>query len=286
MISKDALPAAGRVAVLGSGVMGTLLIERFLADGLVPRERIVAADADPARLEEIARRLGVSVESDNVAAARGASLVVLAVKPQVMGRVLKPLRGALDGSTLVVSVAAGVRTEHIEGVLGNDVRVIRVMPNTPVQVEAGATAFCRGRRATGEDAGFVRRLFGALGDVVEVPEDQMDAVTGLSGSGPAYVFVMVEALSDAGVKVGMSRAQAQALAIQTFLGSAKLLKETGTHPAVLKDMVASPGGTAISGLYEFERSALRKGIIDAVVAATRRARELGEALGREIDETQ
>jgi pyrroline-5-carboxylate reductase len=203
--------------------------------------------------------------------------VVLSVKPQILPKVLDEIAPHLKPSALVISIAAGVPVSAIEPRLPEGTRVVRTMPNTPALVGAGATAIAAGQHAKDDDVEATRRIFDAVGMTVVLDESQLDAVTGLSGSGPAYVFLIIEALSDAGVKVGLSRYNAQALAAQTLLGSAKLLIETKEHPGRLKDMVTSPGGTAIAGLHTLEAGGLRTTLINAVEAATHRSRELGAA---------
>jgi len=203
-----------------------------------------------------------------------ADLVLLAVKPQMMGQVLQGLAQAVE-KQLVISIAAGIPTYYIETRFPRPVRVVRVMPNTPALVLEGASALCAGAHATADDLALARTIFEAVGRAVVLDETAMDAVTGLSGSGPAYIFVVIEALADAGVRVGLSRDVAQLLAAQTVLGSARMVLETGKHPAVLKDMVASPGGTTIAGLHALEAGALRATLLDAVEAAAERSRELG-----------
>jgi len=202
---------------------------------------------------------------------------VLAVKPQHMPAVLKEIAKGVEGRHLFVSVAAGVPLSAMASALGQNTRIIRVMPNTPCLVGAGATAFARGAKATEEDAALVERLFSTIGIAMEVTEPLLDAVTGLSGSGPAYVFQVIEAMSDGGVRSGLPRNVATRLAAQTVLGAAKMVLDTGEHPAALKDGVASPGGTTIAGLHELERGALRGALINAVEAATKRSQELGRA---------
>jgi pyrroline-5-carboxylate reductase len=202
--------------------------------------------------------------------------VVLSVKPQAMNKLLQEIKPALDQSKLVISIAAGVPIAAIERQVGHGVRIIRTMPNTPALVGAGATALSPGEHATEADLAQARALFEAVGMAVVVDEPLLDAVTGLSGSGPAYIFLIIEALSDGGVKAGLARDQAQELAAQTVLGSAKLLIETGEHPGRLKDQVTSPGGTAIAGLHTLEAGGLRTTLMDAVEAATQRSRELGK----------
>ena len=229
------------------------------------------------------RAYGIRTTTDNASAAAGADVVVLAVKPQAMVRILDQVAPAIDHTKLVISIAAGVPIAALERKLGRGARIVRAMPNTPALVGEGATAISGGEHATEADLAEAARLFEAVGKVVVVDEPLLDAVTGLSGSGPAYIFLVIEALSDAGVKVGLPRYSAQALAAQTVLGAARLLLETGLHPGLLKDQVTSPGGTAIAGLHTLEAGGLRTTLIDAVEAATKRARELGEGFLAQVD---
>lgn len=265
-----------RIAFLGAGNMAEALIKGLLRAGIARPEDIVATGRRPERLEQVAKAFGVKVTQDNVAAARDADIVVLAVKPQAMGKLLTQVASAIDNKKLVISVAAGVPIAALERKLGAGARIVRAMPNTPALVGAGACAVSGGEHATGQDVDDALALFRAVGTAVCVDEVLLDAVTGLSGSGPAYIFLVIEALSDAGVKVGLPRYTALELAAQTVLGSAKLLIETGTHPGSLKDQVTSPGGTAIAGLHTLEAGGLRTTLINAVEAATRRAKELGD----------
>ncbi len=271
--------AGKRLAVIGAGNMGEALLRGLLRSGAITTDRVVASVRRVERQTEIAKAYGIEVTLDNSAAARGADVLVLAVKPQIIDRILNEIAPAVHPEALVISIAAGVPTATIEGRLASGVRVCRAMPNTPALVDAGATAIAGGAHASPDDLGRVRAIFEAVGKVIEVEEGLLDAVTGLSGSGPAYVFMIIEALSDAGVKVGLPRYQAQALAAQTVLGSAKMLIETGEHPGVLKDRVTSPGGTAIAGLHTLEEGGLRTTLINAVVSATQRSRELGAKKG-------
>lgn len=229
-------------------------------------------------MAELAERYGIFTTTDNVALVERSEIVVLSVKPQILRRVLDQVGARVRPDALVISIAAGVPIVAIAERLRPLTRVIRTMPNTPALVDAGATAIAGGAHATPDDIALARRIFDAVGISVVLEESLLDAVTGLSGSGPAYIFLILEALSDAGVKVGLSRRTAQLLAAQTMLGSAKLLLETNEHPGRLKDMVTSPGGTAITGLHTLESGGLRTTLIDAVEAATRRSRELGQAL--------
>jgi pyrroline-5-carboxylate reductase len=264
------------IAFLGAGNMATAILKGLVRAG-VPRERILATTRREEKKAQLEAEFGVRVTLDNLAAAREAEVVVLAVKPQALDKVLKEIAPAIDRTKLVLSVAAGVPIAAIERRLGAGARIVRAMPNTPCLVGLGATALSAGEHATAEDLELGSALFRSVGITTVVDEYLLDAVTGLSGSGPAYIFLIIEALSDAGVKVGLSRHVALALATQTVLGSAKLQQETGAHPGSLKDQVTSPGGTAIAGLHTLEAGGLRTTLIDAVEAATRRAKQLGDA---------
>jgi pyrroline-5-carboxylate reductase len=273
----------GTIGFLGAGNMAEALIRGLLRGGVVPPERVVASAPRAERQKELADKYGITVSGDNVAIAQRSTILVLSVKPQIMRKVLDQVAGALKPGTLVISVAAGVPVAAIEARLPAGTRVIRTMPNTPALVDAGATAVARGSHATDADLQTAKAIFDAVGISVVLDETSLDAVTGLSGSGPAYIFLILEALSDAGVKVGLSRRTSQLLAAQTVLGSAKLLMETNEHPGKLKDNVTSPGGTAIAGLHTLEAGGLRTTLIDAVEAATRRSRELGQAMMEKKD---
>ena len=265
-----------KIAFIGSGNMAEALIKGLLASGASPAHEIVGTDTRKERLAELEKRYGIRTSTDNAATAAWAELIVLAVKPQGMSKALDQIASVIDPKKLVLSVAAGVPIAALERKLGRGARIVRAMPNTPALVGAGATAIAGGEHATDEDLAAAKALFDAVGTTVIVEENLLDAVTGLSGSGPAYIFLVIEALSDAGVKVGLPRYTAQALAAQTVLGSARLLIETGQHPGVLKDQVTSPGGTAIAGLLTLEAGGLRTTLINAVEAATARSKELGE----------
>ncbi|MDX2090658.1 MAG: pyrroline-5-carboxylate reductase [Kofleriaceae bacterium] len=267
--------ASHTIGFIGGGNMAEALIRGLVRGGHVPAARVHASGPRRERLDELARDYGIHVTTDNRAVAKLAGLLVLSVKPQIMDKVLLEIADLLTPGTLVVSVAAGVDTELLESALPEGVRVVRAMPNTPALVGAGATAISAGRHAGEADLAIARAVFDAVGITVILDESHLDAVTGLSGSGPAYIFLILEALADAGVKVGLSRRNAQRLAAQTVMGSAKLLLETDEHPGRLKDMVTSPGGTAIAGLHTLEQGGLRTTLINAVETATKRARELG-----------
>jgi pyrroline-5-carboxylate reductase len=228
-------------------------------------------------VRELREAYAITATTDNKIPA-AADIVVLSVKPQILRRVLDEVAETISDEALVISIAAGVPVSAIQARLKSGTRVVRAMPNTPALVDAAATAIAGGEHARESDLEDAKRIFDAVGLTVILEETQLDAVTGLSGSGPAYVFLILEALSDAGVKVGLSRRTSQLLAAQTLLGSAKLLLETNEHPGKLKDMVTSPGGTAITGLHTLENGGVRTTLMNAVEAATKRSRELGEAL--------
>jgi pyrroline-5-carboxylate reductase len=272
-----------RIGMLGAGNMAGALIRGLLASKSVTADQIVASDVRADHLKELETKYGIKTFSDNRQLAAASNLVVLAVKPQVIDRVLDQMADAFAPDTLLVSIAAGVPIRSLEARLPSHVRVVRAMPNTAAIALAGATGIAAGSRATQQDIDVTQALFAAIGRSVVLDETLIDAVTGLSGSGPAYVMVMIEALADGGVKVGLHRDTALLLAAQTVYGSAKLLLETGEHPGRLKDMVTSPGGTAIAGLHTLETGGIRRTLIDAVEAATRRAVELGEAMAKKLD---
>jgi pyrroline-5-carboxylate reductase len=264
---------------LGGGNMAAALVKGLIVSGTTPPESIWASDVKADRRAYLHDTHKIRVTADNHELVKACDVLVLSVKPQVVDKVLDGIRPAVRPDQLVVSVAAGVPIAALEARLPG-ARVIRSMPNTPATALAGATAIAAGTRATDDDMQTATALFAAVGRVVALDETLLDAVTGLSGSGPAYVMMIIEALADGGVKVGLHRDTALLLAAQTVYGSAKLLLETGEHPGRLKDMVTSPGGTAIAGLHTLESGALRKTLIDAVEAATARSAELGEQMAK------
>lgn len=266
-----------RIAFIGAGSMAEALIRGLIHANVIAAERIIGTGRRPERLRVLQEQYGIQTSTDNVQAVQDADVVVLSVKPQILPQILTEVAESIHPEALVISVAAGIPLKVIERALGPHARVCRSMPNTPAIVGAGATAFAAGTHVTEAQLGQVRALFEAVGVVTQLDETLLDAVTGLSGSGPAYVFMIIEALADAGVKVGLPRWEAQRLAAQTVLGAAQLLIETGEHPGVLKDRVTSPGGTAIAGLHTLEEGGLRTTLINAVVAATSRSAELGKA---------
>ncbi|HYB40957.1 MAG TPA: pyrroline-5-carboxylate reductase, partial [Candidatus Methylomirabilis sp.] len=238
---------------------------------------IQATDVRSERLEALAQRYGIRAAKDNPALVAESDVVILAVKPQIMAAVLREIAGAVNAKKLLISVAAGVATATLRSHLAGPARLIRVMPNTPALVLEGVTAIARAEGLAPGDLETAQELFGAVGRVVVLDEDALDAVTGLSGSGPAYVAIVIESLADGGVKTGLDRATAMTLAAQTVLGSAKLILETGMHPGQLKDMVSSPGGTTIAGISALEDGGVRRTFIAAVERATQRSRELGRS---------
>jgi len=260
---------------IGGGNMAEAMIRGLLKAQLLGPQEILASDVTAERLTYLQQTFGIRTSRDNAEVAGKADIVLFAVKPQIMSPVLDGLLDVITEEKLLISIAAGISTRLIAEKFPGKVRVIRVMPNTPALVLEGASALAPGAAATPEDLELAKRLFAAVGKVVVVEETLMDAVTGLSGSGPAYIFMIIDALSDAGVKVGLSRKVAQLLAAQTVLGAARMVLETHKHPGELKDMVTSPGGTAIAGLHTLEAGGLRTTLINAVEAATRRSMELG-----------
>ncbi len=264
-----------KVGFVGAGNMGEALIKGLLAANLVPAESIYATDVRLERLKELDRQYGIQISADNTEIVRHSDVVILAVKPQILGDVLREIAHAVTRRKLLISIAAGVSTATIREGLGKDARLIRVMPNTPALVLEGVTAIAKAEGLEPGDLDIAGEIFSAVGRVVVLSEELMDAVTGLSGSGPAYVAVVIESLADGGVKMGLDRITAMTLATQTVLGAAKLLLETGLHPGALKDMVSSPGGTSIAGIAALEEGGVRTTFIKAVERATLRSRELG-----------
>jgi pyrroline-5-carboxylate reductase len=263
-----------RIGLIGAGQMATALGQGLVKAGLVASGQLLASDPLDEARDRFAKATGARTTAENLEVAAWAEVLWLAVKPQQMGQVLAQLRGKIDRQQLVVSIVAGVRLAALAECLGCEARLIRVMPNTPCLVGVGASAFCLGSRATAADGDLVRRILCAMGTAWQVDEKLMDAVTGLSGSGPAFVYVVIEALSDGGVQMGLPRQVAAALAAQTVRGAAEMVLSTGEHPAALKDRVASPAGTTIAGLSALESRGLRGALIAAVEAATRRSIEL------------
>jgi pyrroline-5-carboxylate reductase len=265
-----------KIAFLGGGNMAEALIKGLIAAGTAKPEQILATDIAPDRLEYLKKTYGIIIKTSNKDAVSQAGIVLLCVKPQVIDKVLQEIGPAADSSKLVISIAAGVTIARMEKLLAANARVIRVMPNTPALVLAGAAAVASGKNAGADDLALAQSIFNAVGRSVVVEEKLMDAVTGLSGSGPAYVFMIIDALSDAGVRAGLPRPLALELAAQTVYGSAKMVLETKEHPGKLRDMVTSPAGTTIEGLHALEKGKLRATLMNAVEAAAARSKELGK----------
>jgi pyrroline-5-carboxylate reductase len=265
-----------KIAFLGGGNMAEALIKGLIAAGTARPDQILATDVSVDRLAHLTKKYGISSAKSNVDAAREARVIILSVKPAVIEKIVAEISPAVDDEKLVISIAAGITLAKIEKSLRDTARVVRVMPNTPALVLAGAAALSGGKNTTNDDLVFAQSIFNSVGRTVVVDEKLMDAVTGLSGSGPAYVFMIIDALSDAGVKAGLPRQLALELTAQTVYGSAKMVLETKEHPGKLRDMVTSPGGTTIEGLHALEKGKLRATLMNAVEAATARSKELGK----------
>jgi len=263
-----------RVAVLGAGKMGGILLKALLEKQLFSSKSTVATVQHEEKARNLSKKLGIPVGTDNRAAARNADIILVCVKPQVVDQVIEQIRSSITKNQIVISVAASVPTSRIERALKRAVPVVRAMPNTPCVVGCGMTALCKGKFATAQHLEIASVLFGVVGRTVVVDEKLMDAVTGLSASGPAYIYIILESLAEAGVKVGLPRDVATLLAAQTTLGAATVVLETGDHPALLKDAVTTPAGCTIDGILELEEGKLRVTLIKAVVKAAQRAKEL------------
>ncbi len=271
---QEARSGARKVALLGAGKMGGILLEAFARYQGSPRLALSATVQHAERAATLARRFNLPISTDNRKAACAADIIFLCVKPQVVEQVLAEIRPEVGRGKLIVSIVASVPTSYIEQRLKGKVPVVRAMPNTPAVVGCGMTAICKGSFATDEHMEIARQLFGSVGRCAIAEEKQMDAITGLSASGPAYIFIILESLAEAGVKVGLSRELATELAAQTVLGAAQMVLQTGSHPALLKDAVTTPAGCTIDGILELEEGKLRVTLIKAVVKATQRAKEL------------
>jgi pyrroline-5-carboxylate reductase len=273
------------IAIIGAGNMGDALVSGLINSGSSKPKNIICSDVRKDKLDTVKSRYKVRTTSRNLKAVGEADIIIYAVKPQLMASVLTETKSKLDMSKLVISIAAGVPLVAMESCIDKDMRLIRVMPNIAAAVKEAATAIAAGAHATKEDVKLAMEIFNSIGKCIFLKENYlMDAITGLSGSGPAYIFLIVDALADAGVKVGLSRQESLFLAAQTVLGAAKLLMETQEHPAQLKDKVTSPGGTAIAGLATLESGGLRTTLINAVEAATRRSKELGDLMTKNFNE--
>jgi pyrroline-5-carboxylate reductase len=266
--------AGKKVAFLGAGKMGGIILQALLKSGRLSPNATCATVAHEERAKALSEKLKVKVGTNNVEAATGADIIVIGVKPQVVEDVVREISGQITPKQVIVSVAASVPTSMIENSLPPNVPVIRAMPNTPSIVGAGMTAICKGKHASPDDVAMTADLFNVVGRTVVVDEKHMDAVTALSASGPAYIYIILESLAEAGVKVGLPRDIATLLAAQTALGAAKVVLETGDHPALLKDAVTTPAGCTIDAIMELEEGKLRVTLIKAVVKAAQRAKEL------------
>ncbi len=263
-----------RVAVLGAGKMGGILLQAFLKENLFAADLIHATVSHPERAVALSTQWGVDVGTNNLEAVRQADLILIGVKPFQVPDLVAEIKPALAPGKMLVSFAASVKTRSIEEAAGIEIAVVRAMPNTPSTLGAGAAALCRGRFVNDAQMALAARVFETVGRTVLVDEKHMDAVTGLSGSGPAYIYIIIEALAEAGVKVGLPRDVATQLAAQTAFGAAKMVLETGYHPALLKDAVTTPAGCTVDGILELEEGGLRVTLIKAVMRATERARQL------------
>jgi pyrroline-5-carboxylate reductase len=264
------------IGFLGAGKMATALAKGIIRAGLLTANEVIASDPAEAARAAFAKEVGAKTTASNPEVAKAAEVLVLAVKPDQVANVLADIREHFTGNHLLISIAAGVPLAKLEAGLGTGARLIRVMPNTPALVGTSASAYASGKSARPEDGALAQKLFSAVGIAFQVKEALLDAVTGLSGSGPAYVYLFIEGLSDGGVASGLPRDVATKLAAQTVLGGAKMVLETGLHPGVLKDMVTSPGGTTVEGLHEIEKGGLRGTLISAVRAASEKSKKLGQ----------
>lgn len=266
-----------KIALLGAGKMGGTLLQAFLKSRLFHPKNIIATVQHKDRAQHLAKQWGVAVTTNNLEAVRQSDLILLGLKPQQVPEVLQQIRPALTAKKLLVSFAASVKTEALEHAAGVNLGVVRAMPNTPALLGCGATALCGGKFVTAAQLSLAERVFQSVGRTVRVEEKHMDAVTGLSGSGPAYIYIILEALAEAGVKVGLPRDIATLLAAQTAQGAATMVLETGSHPALLKDAVTTPAGCTMDGILELEEGGLRVTLIKAVMRATQRAKELASS---------
>lgn len=265
-----------RVAVLGAGKMGGILLQAFLKQQLFAPDQLLATVAHADRAAVLSTQWGIEVSTDNLATARQADIILLGVKPFQIPDLVAQIRPALSPDKVLISFAASVKTGAIEEAAGMEIPVVRAMPNTPSMLGAGISALCRGRYVTPAQLEMATRIFETVGRTVTVDEKHMDAVTGLSASGPAFIYIILESLAEAGVKVGLPRDIATLLAAQTTFGSARMVLETGYHPALLKDAVTTPAGCTIDGILELEEGGLRVTLIKAVMRAAQRAKELAQ----------
>jgi pyrroline-5-carboxylate reductase len=267
-----------KIGVIGAGNMGGALLGGLIKANLTSADKVLVSDINTIHLDRMKEKWGVLTTTKNTEVVEFAEILLLCVKPQVLKSVLLEVKSLISPETLLISIAAGITTNTITNWIEQNNPIVRGMPNIAALVDESATAICLGKLANGNHAELAEKIFSAVGLVKEVDETQMDAITGLSGSGPAYIYMIIEALTDGGVKMGLSREIAFPLAIQTLLGSAKLVQETGEHPAVLRDQVTTPGGTAIAAIHDLENHGLRSMLISAVMTATQRSSELGKLI--------
>ncbi len=273
-----------KIGVIGTGNMGEALISGLIYSRSSIPKNIICSDIRKDKLKSIKEVYGVVTAKENLDVVKASEIIIYSIKPQIMASILKETAACLDMSKLIISIAAGVPLAAIELCLNKDLRLIRVMPNIAASVKEGAAAIAAGKHALKDDLKIAKAIFDSVGKSVIIEEELMDAITGLSGSGPAYIFLIVDALADAGVKMGLSREDALFLSSQTVLGAARLLIETNEHPGKLKDRVTSPGGTAIAALHTLEQGGLRTTLINAVEVATKRSKELGEMMFKNFSE--
>ena len=273
-----------KIGIIGTGNMGEALIDGLLHSRSSVPENIICSDVKKEKLKSVREKYGITSKTNNPDVVKASDIIIYAIKPQIMTKILKETADFLDSSKIIISIAAGVPLSAIESCLNKELRLVRVMPNIAAFVREGASAIAPGRHTSEGDLKIAKAVFDSVGKSVIIEESLMDAITGLSGSGPAYIFLIVDALADAGVKMGIARDDALFLSSQTVLGAAKLLMDTKEHPGKLKDKVTSPGGTAIVGLHTLEEGGLRTTLINAVEAATNRAKELGEMMKKNFSE--
>src|SRR4030042_4171940 len=259
-----------KISFIGGGNMAEAMLRGLLKKKIITPKQLLVSEPREERIQFLSQKYRIHVTSDNKAAVRFGEIIILAVKPQIIKGVVQESAGVVPSKHVIISIAAGITIAFIASQTGKDKRIVRAMPNTPSQIGEGAIALCGGGKATPHDIRVARDIFAAVGTTVMIPEAQMDAVPGLAGSGPAYIFLIIEALTDGGVKMGLPRDVAQSLVLQTIIGSGRMVVETGDHPSTLKDLVTSPGGTTIAGLQVLEEKGIRGALINAVVAASAR----------------
>ena len=269
-----------RIGFIGGGKMAEALAKGIINASLSSVDKIIASDVDKKRCQILEKDTGIKTTQENKKVTSGSDIIILAVKPNIIGGILKELKNDITPKHLVVSIAAGIPLDFIESALNKGCRVVRVMPNTPCLVGETAAGYALGKAATRDDGELVGEILNAVGKSYLLEEKHLDAVTGLSGSGPAFVYTVIEALSDGGVKMGLPRDISTKLAAQTVLGSAKMVLESGMHTGELRDFVTSPGGTTIAGLHALEKGSIRNALIDAVETATKKSKRLGRTFSK------